>query len=338
MKLNGAIGIAARAYAVIMTGAIIVLSVTRSEAASIVGDYPHKSIRVLDQYGAGGATDVMSRVIGQKFAERFGQTILVDNRPGVAGNLAADIAAKATPDGYVLLMAVVSDLATSPLLYPQMGIQPLRDFAFVTTAANGSYAIVVTPAFQAKSVAALIDLAKTRPGQISYGSGGIGSQLHLAGELLKTRAGIDLLHVPYKGGAGAIMTAVASGEIQVGVSSIAGSLPFVTTGRVTPIAVTSAKRAKLYPSVPTLAEAGVTGYDITPWYGLVAPAGTPAAIVRGLSAEVGRILQLPDVQTTFANLGLEASGSTPERFREIMQADIATATKIVKDAGIKPPQ
>jgi tripartite-type tricarboxylate transporter receptor subunit TctC len=236
------------------------------------------------------------------------------------------------------MMAVVSDLATSALLYPQMGIQAVRDFAFVTTAANGSYAIVVNPAGNAKTVPELIALAKSRPAQISYGSGGIGSQLHLAGELLKSRTGIDLLHVPYKGGAGAIMTAVSSGEIHVGFSSIAGSLPFVTSGRVTPVAVTSAKRAKLYPNVPTLAEAGVPGYDITPWYGLVAPAATPVSIVKGLSVEVGRILQLPDVQTTFANLGLEASPSTPERFREIMLADIAIATKIIKDAGIKPPQ
>lgn len=338
MSLNGAIGVATRVSAVIMTAASLVFPMAQGNAAGIAGDYPNRSVRVLDQYGAGGATDVMSRMIGQKFSERFGQTILVDNRPGVAGNLAADIAAKATPDGYVLMMAVVSDLATSPLLYPQMGIQPLRDFVFVTTAASGNYAIVVTPSFPAKTVAALIDATKKQPGKISYGSGGIGSQLHLAGELLNSRAGIELLHVPYKGGAGAIMTAVASGEIQVGVSSIAGSLPFVTTGRVTPIAVTSARRAKLYPNVPTVAEAGIAGYDITPWYGLVAPAATPVAIVKGLSVEVGKILQLPDVQATFANLGLEATPNTPERFREIMQGDIAIATKIVKDAGIKPPQ
>ena len=325
---------AARACATIAMSAIFFLPVARGLAATIAGDYPNKSIRILDQYGTGGATDVMSRVIGQKITERYGQSVLVDNRPGVSGN----IAAKATPDGYTLLMAVVSDLATSPLLYPQMGIQPLRDFAFVTTAANGSYAIVVAPTFQAKSVAELIALSKTRPGKMSYGSGGIGSQLHLAIELLKSRTGIDLLHVPYKGGAVAIMTAVVNGEIQVGIASIPGSLPFVTSGRVTAIAVTSAKRAKLYPNVPTLAEAGITGYDITPWYGLVAPAATPNAIVRALSAEIGRILLLPDVQSTFANLGLEAAGNSPERFREIMQADIATATKIVKDAGITPAQ
>jgi tripartite-type tricarboxylate transporter receptor subunit TctC len=211
---------------------MLVLTAAHGNAASIAGDYPNRSIRIFDQYGAGGASDVMSRTIGQKFSERFGQTLTVDNRPGAAGNLAADLAAKATPDGYTLLMAVVSDLATSPLLYPQMGIQPLRDFAFVTTAASGNYAIVVTPTFSARTVAALIDAARKQPGIISYGSGGIGSQLHLAGELLNTRAGIDLLHVPYKGGAGAIMTAVASGEIQVGISSIAGSLPFVTTGYI----------------------------------------------------------------------------------------------------------
>src|SRR5688572_11233474 len=328
---------AVRAGVAAMAAALLVPA-AHSIAATIVDDYPRKNIRILDQYGAGGATDVMARVIGQKLTERFGPSVLVDNRPGVAGNLAADMAAKAVPDGYTLMMAVVSDLATSALLYPQMGIQAARDFAFVTTAASGSYALVVNPASTAKTVPELIALAKSRPAQVSYGSGGIGSQLHLAGELLKSRAGIDLLHVPYKGGAGAIMTAVSSGEIQVGFSSIAGSLPFVTSGRVTPIAVTSAKRAKLYPNVPTLAESGVAGYDITPWYGLVAPAATPARIVKGLSVEVGKILQLPEVQATFANLGLDATPSTPERFREIMLSDIAIATKIVRDAGIKPPQ
>lgn len=338
MKPNYAMKMTATALMVILACASALLPVAHSTAAGIIGDYPGKAIRIFDQYGPGGATDVMSRVIGQKLTERFEAQVVVDNRPGVAGNLAAELVAKAAADGYTLLMAVVSDLATSPLLYPQMGIQPLRDFAFVTSAASGSYALVVSPTFQAKSVAELIAAAKARPGQISYGSGGVGSQLHLAGELLKSRAGVDLLHVPYKGGAGAIMTAVASSEIQAGFSSIAGSLPFVTTGRVIPIAVTSAKRANLYPNVPTLAEAGIAGYDITPWYGLVAPAATPANIVAAMSSEVGKILQLPEVQATFAKLGLEAAASTPERFRQIMQADIAIATKIVKDADIKPAQ
>ena len=327
-----------RVRTMLMAAAIALLPGAVCGAASIVGDYPNKPIRVLDQYGVGGATDVMSRVIGQQLTERFGAQFVVDNRPGVAGNIAADIAARAAPDGYTLLMGVVSDLATSPALYPQMNIHPLKDFAFVTTAASGNYAITVSPKYPAKTIAEVIALAKSQPGKLSYGSGGIGSQLHLAIELLKSRAGIDLLHVPYKGGAGAIMTALVNGEIQVGIASIAGTLPFATNGRVVPIAVTGAKRARLFPNAPTLAESGISGYDITPWYGLVAPAGTPDSIVRGLSAEIGKILQLPNVQTIFANMGLDASPNTPERFREIMQSDIATAARIIKDAGIKPPQ
>ena len=328
------------AWAAVAIAAAVLLANDGAKAATarIAGDYPSRAIRIVDQYGSGGATDVMARVIGQKLTERFGQPVVVDNRPGVAGNLAADIVAKATPDGHTMLMAVLTDLATGPLLYPQMGIQASRDFAFVTPVAAGSYVMAVTPSLGVKSVGQLVALAKSRPGQLKYGSGGVGSALHLCGELFRTRAGVDLLHVPYKGGAAAVMTATTSGEVDVGFASIAGSMPFVTTGRVVPIAVTSAKRAKAYPNVPTLGESGYPGYDLTPWYGLVVPAGTPGALVKALSAEIGRILQLPDVQTTFANLGLEATGATPERFREIMLSDITMVTKIVKDEGIKPPQ
>ena len=324
----------------LLAALLVALPAASAAAASgkLHGDFPNRPIRIVDQYGPGGATDVMARVVGTKLTERYGQQVLVDNRPGVAGNLAAQIVQKSSPDGHTMLIGVLTDLAASPLLYPHMAVNPLRDFAFITPAAAGSYVMVVNPTFPAKSVADLVAAAKKTPGKLTYGSGGVGSALHLACELLKSRAGINLLHVPYKGGAAAIMAATTAGEIHVGFASIPGATPFITTNRVLPLAVTSAKRSKSLPTVPTLAESGYPGYDLTPWYGFVAPAATPPGLVQALSKEIGSILQLPDVQTTFGNLGLEAQGTTPERFREIMKSDVTLVTKIIKDADIKPPQ
>ncbi|MDB5862411.1 MAG: tripartite tricarboxylate transporter receptor family protein [Betaproteobacteria bacterium] len=297
-------------------------------------DYPHKPIRFIDAFVPGGATDVMARIIGQKITEKFGQQVIVDNRAGAGGNVGAEIAAKATPDGYTLLMANVPSLAPSPSLYPKLGFDVLNDFAYISVLAGGSYVIIMNPTVPAKSVPELIALAKAKPGQFRYGSSGVGGPVHLAGELLKHRAGVDILHVPYKG-AGPIITAVITGEVQFGYPSLAGALSFIKQGRVVAIAVTSAKRAKALPDVPTIAESGYPGYDITPWYGMAAPAATPRTIVNALAAELARTMQQPDVQTAFANLGLEATSSTPERFRAIVRDAIATSSKIIKDVGIK---
>lgn len=340
MKSDIALKLAARLCAAITIGVMAFLPIARSEAATpltqrMAGDYPDKPIRIIDPFAAGGSTDYMARLIGQKITERFGQPVIVDNRPGAAGNLAAELVAKATPDGYTLLMAVVSALAPSVSLYPGLGYDVMKDFAYVTLLAGGSYVLVVTPSVPARSVAELVVLAKSRPGQISYGSSGVGGPLHLAGELLKSRAGVDMLHVPYKGAA-PIMAAVAAGEVHVGFASVAGALPLIKAGRVTALAVTSAKRAKPFPELPTIAESGFPGFDVTPWYGVLAPGATPAAIVTALNLEIGRILQLPDVQAKFAAQGLEVTASTPERFKQIIQTEIEQSAKVIKDAGIKP--
>ena len=297
-------------------------------------DYPRKPIRVIDPFAAAGASDVMARLVGQKLTERYGQPVIVENRPGAGGSVAAELAAKATPDGYTLFMTVVLALAPNVTLYPQMGFDPMKDFAYVTLMAGGSYVIIAHPSFPAKTIPELVALAKSQPGKISYGSSGVGGPVHIAGELLKSRAGINLLHVPYKGAA-PIIAAVASGEVHTGFPSVAGALPLLKAGRVTAIAVTSAQRAKTLPNVPTIAESGYPGYDITPWYGLAAPAGTPPTIITALSAEIGRILQSADIQTAFANQGLDATASSPEKMREIVREAIATSAKIIKDVGIK---
>jgi tripartite-type tricarboxylate transporter receptor subunit TctC len=297
-------------------------------------DYPHKPIRIIDAFVPGGATDVMARIVGQKLTEKFGQQVIVDNRAGAGGNVGAEIAARATPDGYNLFMANVPALAPSPSLYPKLRFDVLNDFAYISLMGGGSYVIIINPSVSARSLPELIALAKAKPGQLKYGSSGVGGPVHLAGELLKHRAGVDILHVPYKG-AGPIITGVLTGEVQLGYPSLAGALPFIRQGRVVAIAVTSAKRAKALPDVPTIAESGYPGYDITPWYGIAAPAATPRAIVNALAAEVAKNLQQPDVQAAFANLGLEATSSTPERFRAIVRDAIATSSKIIKDVGIK---
>jgi tripartite-type tricarboxylate transporter receptor subunit TctC len=297
-------------------------------------NYPHKSLRVIDPFAAAGASDVIARLVGQKFTERFGEAFVVDNRPGAGGNVAAKMAAEAPADGYTLMNVVVLSLAPSVSLYANPGFDAMKDFAYLTVLAGGSYVIVAQPSFPAKTIAELVALAKSQPGKIGYGSSGVGGPVHIAGELLKSRAGINLLHVPYKGAA-PIMTAVASGEVPIGFPSVAGALPLIKAGRVITIAVTSAQRSKILPNVPTIAESGYPGYDITPWYGIAAPAGTPNAIVRGLSAEIGKIMQLPEMQTALAAQGLDAASSTPERMRDIVREAIATCAKIIKDVGIK---
>ena len=295
-------------------------------------DYPNKPIRIVDPFAAGGSTDFMARLLGQRITERYAQPVIVDNRPSAAGNTAAELVAKAQPDGYTMLMAVVAALAPAVTLYPNRGYDVMRDFAFVTLLAKGSYALVAAPALPVKSVGDIVALAKKQ--QLSYGSSGVGGPLHLAGELLKSRAGVNILHVPYKGAA-PVMAAVVAAEIQLGFGSVAGALPLIKAGRVVPIAVTSASRAKALPDIPTIAESGFPGYDVTPWYGLLAPSATPPRVVAGLNAEIGRLLKLPDIQEKFLSLGLEAAPSTPARFREVVQNEIALATKIIRDAGIK---
>lgn len=330
---------AARLAAAITLGAIILLPGLSSEAATQpaqnpAGNYPNRPIRFIDAFPPGGGTDYMARLIGQRLAERFGQPVVVDNRPGAAGNIGAEIAAKATPDGHTLFMAVVPALTPTPSLYPKLPYNVTKDFVFVTLVASGSYVLFVHPAVPATSVSELVALAKSRPGKVSYGSSGVGGPLHLTAEMLNGRAGMKMLHVPYKGAA-PIVAAVAGGEVQAGYASLAGALPMIKAGRVNALAVTSAKRAASFPGLPTIAESGFAGFDVTPWYGVLAPAGTAPGIASLLNAEISIILRLPDVKAMFATQGLEATGSTQEHFRKIVRAEIEQWARVIKDANIR---
>jgi len=305
-----------------------------SPAGSGAGDYPRRPIRFVEAFGAGGTTDVLSRVIGQKLTERLGQPVIVDNRPGAGGNIGAELAAKAFPDGYTLFMGVVPILAAAGGMYGKLNYDVLKDFTDLGLVVSGNYVLVVGPTVPAKSVQEFIGIARARGAALRYGSSGVGSTLHLAMAMLNSMAGLKMLHVPYKGGP-PMITAVAAGEVDTGAPSITLALPLIKAGRLTPLGVTGAKRAREFPGLPTIAESGVPGYELTPWYAAYAPAGTPRAVVRLLNSELNAILQLPDIQSSFAAQGLEAAGGTPERAREVLQTEIAKWAKVIREAGIK---
>jgi tripartite-type tricarboxylate transporter receptor subunit TctC len=314
--------------------AAVAVPATLHAAAGIESTYPSRPIRVIDAFAAGGGTDIMARLIGQRLSERFKQSIVVDNRPGAGGNVGAEIAAKASPDGHTLFMAALPALAPSATLYPKLPYDAMRDFTYVTLVASGTYVLFVQPALPVKSVADLITLAKSMPAKLSYGSTGVGGPAHLAGELFKSRAGVDILHVAYKG-TPPILAAVSSGEVHLGYLTLAGVLPAWKAGRINALAVTSAKRVKGAPELSTIAESGLPGYDVTPWYGILVPAGTANAIVKYMNTEIARVLQSSDIQEKLAVQGLEATPSTPEHFRRLMQTEIDKWAKVIKQAGIK---
>ncbi|MEO7727998.1 MAG: tripartite tricarboxylate transporter substrate binding protein [Burkholderiales bacterium] len=299
-------------------------------------NYPTRPIRIIDGFPAGGAPRVLARTIGQHLTERWKQPVIVDNRPGASSNLGAELAAKAPPDGYTLFIGATSALATSTDLYPGLAFDPVRDLTAVTQVASGALVLLLHPAVSAKSVTELIALAKLNPGQMRYASSGVGAPLHLAAELFKQQAKIDLTHVAYKGGVPAT-TAIVSGETQLGFSSLAAALPFVRGARVHAVAVSTPARSSALPDVPTIAESGLAGFDVTVWYGILAPAGTPVRVIDKLSTEIVGILALPDVVDRLATLGLNAKGSTPGEFRATLHKEVTLWRRVIRDAGIKAP-
>ncbi|HEV8518038.1 MAG TPA: tripartite tricarboxylate transporter substrate binding protein [Burkholderiales bacterium] len=296
--------------------------------------YPSKPIRLIVPYAPGGGNDTLSRAIGQKLTQSLGQPLVVDNRAGSGGVIGADIVAKAAPDGYTLLMAS-SELAVSVSLIATLPYDPLRDFAPVARVGETSYLLVVHPSLSAKSVSELIALAKARPGQLNYASAGVGSPLHLAAELFKWMTGTNLVQVTYKGGAPAV-TATLAGETQVVFGSVTTTLQLAKAGRVRALAVTSAKRSPLVPDLPTVAEAGVPGYELVNWYGVLAPARTPKVIVSRLASELAQIMALPDIrERALQNQGIEAVASTTEEFAAVLKNEVAKWRKLTKAIGIR---
>jgi tripartite-type tricarboxylate transporter receptor subunit TctC len=295
--------------------------------------YPTKSVRMLVPFPPGGGTDYTARLIGQKLSELWGHPVVIENRPGASTTIASEIVARAAPDGHTLIMGSVNH-SINPSLYAKLPYDTIKDFAPVTVAVTASYVLVVHPSLPARSVKELIALARARPGQINYSSSGSSGPQHLAGELFKLMAGIDIVHVPYKGGGPAVV-ALVGGHVSVQFSTPVSSLPHIKTGRLRPLAVTSAKRSPALPELPTIAEAALPGYEAVTWWGLLAPARTPREIVNKIHADVVRVLEMPDTKARLAAEGVNGSGSSPSEFAAMIQAEIVKMAKIVKAANIK---
>jgi len=306
------------------------LILTASVAAQ---DYPAKPIRMIIPFPPGGGSDVTGRVIATALSERLGRQVIVDNRPGGATNIGSDLAAKAAPDGYAIHLATIGSLVLSPAT-GKVPYDPIRDFAPISQAVALQNIFIVHPTLPARSMKDLIALARAKPGALNFASSGPASPGHLAGELFKTMAKVDLVHVPYKGGGPAMIDLVA-GHVEIFVAVISTAVPQVKAGKARALAVTGSGRAAALPDVPTVAEAALKGYEATNWYGYVVPAATPRAIVERLHKATVAVLEMPDVKQGLLDQGIEAAPSSPERFAAYIQSETGKWTKVIKAAGIK---
>ena len=296
--------------------------------------WPAKPIRIIVPFAPGGPADLLPRLIGPKLTEAWGQPVVVENKPGAGGNIGMDLVAKAAPDGYTLIVGPNGNLVVNPHLYPNLPYDVFRDFAPVTLIATFSNLLVVHPDVPAKSVSELIALAKARPGTLTYGSPGTGSQPHLGGEFLKLMAGIDIIHVPYNGTAPALRD-LLGGQITFMFAQTSAALPHIQAGKIRALGVASLKRTAQLPDLPTVAESGLPGFEAVSWYALLAPSGTPKEIVAKLQTEIARILQLPDVKEKLSAQGGEGVGNTPEQLASLLRTESARYADIVKRANIK---
>lgn len=295
--------------------------------------YPSKSVRIVVGFGAGGGTDLAARAIAQKLTENLGVSFVVDNRPGASGNLAGEIVAKSNPDGYTMLMA--NSTIAIPSLSAKLPFDIRKDFAPLSLVALGPSVLVVHPSLPAKDVKGLIALAKAKPNALSFGSGGVGNVTHLAMELLMSSAHIQMVHVPYKGGAPSVVGLV-SGEVQTLFTSIPTALPQINAGKMRALGVSTSKRNMALPNVPTIAEAGVPGYYAASWYGLLFPAGVPKHVVDTLAKDIAVAMEAPAVRDGMLKQGFEPVGNTPAEFAKFIGEEIPRWEKVVRNAGIKP--
>lgn len=295
-------------------------------------EYPVKAIRFIVPFAPGGPTDIMSRALAEKLTARLGQQLVVDNRGGAGGSIGTAIAARSTPDGYTIVIGHIGTLAINVSLYPSLEYDPVKDFAPISMIATLPLGLFVNANVPVKSVAELVALAKAKPGQLNFGSAGNGSATQMAGAMFKTIAGIDIVHVPYKGNAASLVDLVA-GRVQMMFSNLLTTAPHVKAGRLRAIAISTAKRSQQAPDLPTIAESGVPGYDYAPWYGILAPAGTPRAIVMRLNREIGQIINTPEMKERFRKQGIDLLTSTPEAFAELIRREIPKWREIVKKSG-----
>jgi tripartite-type tricarboxylate transporter receptor subunit TctC len=303
-----------------------------THVAAAEANYPARPLRFIVPNGAGGTTDLVARAVAPKLAEALGQQVVVDNRPGAGGIAGTEIVAKSAPDGHTLLMGTIGNIAISPALYRKLAYDSLRDFAPITQLASAAYMLLLQPAVQAKSVKDLAGLAKAKPGTLNFGSAGSGTGSHLAGELFKSVAAIDIVHVPYKGGAPAL-TDLISGQIQLFFNGIPSSMPHLRGGRLRALAVTTSTRVSVAPELPTLNEAGFPGAEATSWTGILVPAGTAAAVIAQLHAVFVQALKAPEVTARLYADGAAPVGNSPAQFGGYIKSEIAKWARVVKTSG-----
>jgi tripartite-type tricarboxylate transporter receptor subunit TctC len=319
---------------VIRRRALLAAGLALCAGGTLAQPYPSKPIRLIVPFTPGGSTDILGRAIGQKLAEALAQQVVIENRPGAGGAIGAEAAARAAPDGYTLLMGHIGTLAVNPSLYPKLGYDPIRSFAPVAWVARVTNVLVVNPAVPARSVQELIRLAHDQPGRLRYGSGGNGSAAHLATEYFKLRTQTDIVHVPYKG-TGPAVTDLLGGQIEVMMTGAPAVISHVKAGKMRALAISSAQRIESLPDLPTIAEAGVPGFEAIQWYGVVAPAGTPEAVIARLNAEVNRALATPELKARLVAEGAEAAPTTPPAFGAFIAAEIERWRPVIQKAGLK---
>jgi tripartite-type tricarboxylate transporter receptor subunit TctC len=318
----------------IVARALALVLLAATSAAIHAQNYPTKPVRFVIGFSPGGPSDILTRLVGSHLSQGLGQPFVFDNRPGAGGNIAGEITAKSPPDGYTILMGNNSILATNAALYRNMGFDPVKDLDPVALIASQPNILVVHPSVPVKTVKELITLAKAKPGQLNYASSGSGAAAHLSAELFKSMTGTQMVHVPYKGAAPAL-TDVLAGQCQLIFATSLSVQPYIKSGRLRALAVTTAKRARANPELPTVSEAGVPGFEANTWHGIVTTAHTPPAIIARLNAEVNKVLHKPDVRERIEGLGGEILGGTPQEFAAYIQKEIPKWTKVVKESGAR---
>ena len=318
-------------YHVVRLLALLLLS---AAAIAQAQPFPSKPIKIIVGFTAGGPSDIVARIVAQQLTERLNRTVVVENRPGATGTIGADLVAKAPPDGYTLYLASQTTHAVTPYMYANVGYDPIRDFSTVTLAMQNPLLVVVHPSLGVKTLKELVSLAQARPGVINFATGGIGSSPHMSVELLKSVFRLNMVPIHYKGDSAAI-TDVMGGQVPVMFANISGVLPYVQQGRLRGVAVTSTKRSSIVPEFPSVSESGLSGYEVITWFGILAPAKTPADIVNRLQQEIAKSVVLPNVKEQIAKLGLETVASTPENYAAFLREENVKWSKLVKDLNLK---
>lgn len=314
-------------------GACLAIAATTAPALA-QQSYPNKPIRMVCPFPPGGTTDLVARTVAQKLSEAWGQQVVVDNRSGAGGLIGTEMVAKAAPDGYTILLGSITTHAVNPALYKKLNFDPLKDFYPVSLIVSSPQLLAVHPSVPVKSVKELIALAKEKPGRLNYGSAGTGTSPHLTFELFKSTAGIDIVHIPYKG-TGPAITDLVGGQVQMMITGVVALMPHVKSGKLRGIAVTSSRRTTALPDIPTVSESGVPNFDVSSWFGVFLPAGTPKPIVARLNGEIRKILELAEVRKRLIDQGADPASDTPEQFAAYVKSEMARWGKVVRDTGIR---